>query len=62
MIGASELTTTSSVMITCLLPFIEGISNITSVINFSTMARSPRAPVFCFIAVSAMASMAPSVN
>ena len=49
-------------MTSFLCPFMLGISYIVSVRNFSTIERSPRAPVFCRIASFAISSIASSVN
>ena len=48
--------TMSPVITSFLSPFSDGISNITSISIFSTIARSPLAPVFRFIAISAIPS------
>ena len=52
----------SFVTTTVFSPEMSGSSNITSFINFSKMERMPRAPVFCFNAMPAAASMASGVN
>ena len=58
--GFAVPNTHSRVMRTSLIPSLEGISYMTSVIRFSMMVRSPRAPVFKRMAVLAISLTAAS--